>query len=338
MHTITEKRFTEIVNNFSKLKPVMVVGDVGIDKYTHGEVNRISPEAPVPVLEVKKEWYKLGLASNVSHNLSGLGVKSTLCGVIGNDLGADIFENLLEESKLSTWGIVRDTSRPTVLKERIVTTSQQICRIDYEELQALNETTSKNLYNRFSDLYADHQSIIIEDYGKNTLPEQMIKNIIKKCRSENKFVAVDPSRHRSPNVYAGANLLKPNLVEANLLLTSLGYSNEPIDSMCHILADKMSLEMVAITLGKDGMALLDTNDDGKLHIIPTMANEVFDVSGAGDTVISVLISCLSAGASLEEAAWVSNCAAGVVVGKLGTATVSRKELISFYSQMSSVLH
>jgi rfaE bifunctional protein kinase chain/domain len=131
---INEQRFESVLKGFKNVDPILVVGDVGVDKYTYGEVNRISPEAPVPVLEVNKEWMKLGLAANVVDNLQSLEVKSTICGVIGDDTNANLLENLLEENQLSTWGIIRDKSRMTTFKERVVTEIQQVCRVDYERL------------------------------------------------------------------------------------------------------------------------------------------------------------------------------------------------------------
>jgi rfaE bifunctional protein kinase chain/domain len=335
---ITQERFDTIVASFSSLNPLIVVGDVGIDKYTFGEVKRISPEAPVPVLEVTKEWLKLGLAANISHNLKTLGIKSTLCGVVGEDINANVFDNLLEEEHLNTWGIVRTKSRPTIFKERVTTNTQQICRIDYESSEEINSDVEQKLLARVKDFSKTHQALIIEDYSKGTLTEKLISTLITDFKSQGKLVAVDPGRTTQPLFYKGATLLKPNLSEARLMVESLGYKEKKIENMAKILLEKLCLDMLVITLGSDGMALLDRKNMNEVSIIPTVANEVFDVSGAGDTAISVLTSALVAGASLEEAAWIGNCASGVVVGKKGTATVNLDELRFFYKNLISKIH
>ncbi len=335
---ITKERFNDITSKFQTLEPIIVVGDVGIDKYTFGEVKRISPEAPVPILEVTKEWLKLGLAANISHNLKTLGVKSTLCGVVGDDNNANVFDNLLEDEQLNTWGIVRSQSRPTIFKERVTTNTQQICRIDYESSEPIDEQTEKKLFQRVEGFAESHKALIIEDYAKGTLTKGLIHSLIEKFKGMQKLVAVDPGRSTPPLYYKGATLLKPNLSEAKLMVENLGYKEKKLESIAKILVDKLELQMLVITLGPDGMALLDTKNQPELKIIPTVATEVFDVSGAGDTAISVLTSSLIAGATLEEAAWIGNCASGVVVGKKGTATVNLEELHSFYQQLLKKVH
>lgn len=330
---IQKDRFDEIVSKFKDIKPILVVGDVGIDKYTYGEVKRISPEAPVPVLEVTKEWLKLGLSANISDNLKALEVNSTLCAVVGDDQNANVFETLLEDSDLSTWGIVRCDQRPTVFKERVMTTNQQICRIDYENLDYISGDVENKIFARIQDLSSGHDSLILEDYAKGMLTEGLIQKLVKLYKEQKKLVACDPSRTTPPLFYKGITLLKPNRIEAELMVQSLGYKEKNIDKIASILIDKLELEKIVITLGSEGMALIDTKNDGKLKIIPTVANEVFDVSGAGDTAISLLVASLNAGATLEEAAWIGNCGAGVVVAKKGTATVNQKELADFHQKL-----
>lgn len=330
---ITLDRFNEITSKFNSIDPIVVVGDIGIDKYTFGEVKRISPEAPVPVIEVTKEWLKLGLAANISHNLNTLGVKSTLCGVVGEDNNANLFDILLEDEKLNTWGIVRSKLRPTIFKERVTTNTQQICRIDYESSEYIDEETEQKILVRIDEFVKTHQALIIEDYAKGTLTKTLIASLIEKFKSNGKLVAVDPGRSTPPLFYKGATLLKPNLSEAKKMVESLGYKEKKLETLAKILIDKLDLQMLVITLGADGMALLDIKTQPELKIIPTVANEVFDVSGAGDTAISVLTSALLSGATIEEAAWIGNCASGVVVGKKGTATVNLVELHAFYHQL-----
>lgn len=335
---LTQDKFQKIIATFSTLKPILVVGDLGIDKYTYGEVKRISPEAPVPVLEVSKEWNKLGLAANVSDNLKSLEIASTLCGIVGEDSRANLVESLLEERGLNTWGLVRDKSRMTTYKERVTTSTQQICRVDYETKDQIDEETTKRIGNRIEEFSDSHSGVIIEDYGKGLFSEVLCQRIISTYKEKKLLVAVDPSRSTPPLWYKGATLFKPNKLEAHIIVEAMGYFKERnLETIAKILIEKLALEKVIITLGADGMAMLDTKGDGKIHIIPTAANEVFDVSGAGDTAIAAITGSLLAGASLEEAAWVGNCAAGVVVKKRGTALCSKTELNEYFLNLSKIL-
>lgn len=336
---LTPQRFNDIIANFSSLKPVLVVGDLGVDKYTYGEVKRISPEAPVPVLEVTKEWNKLGLAANVSDNLKSLKVESTLCGVIGDDSRASLVESLLEERGLKTWGLVRDPSRHTTYKERVTTDIQQICRVDYETKTEIDAEILRRVNTRIEEFGSNHSGLIIEDYGKGLFNETLCQDIIRTFKERGLFTAVDPSRSSPPIWYKGVNLLKPNRLEANMMVEALGYFKErDLNKIAEILVDKLALEKIIITLGADGMAMLDTRDEKtQLKIIPTAANEVFDVSGAGDTAIAAITSAILSGATLEEAAWIGNCASGVVVRKRGTALCSLEELKEYYSNLNKML-
>jgi len=331
---LTPEKFEKIINSFENLNPILVVGDLGIDKYTYGEVKRISPEAPVPVLEVQKEWNKLGLAANVSDNLKSLKVSSTLCGVIGDDARSNLMENLLEERDLKIWGLVRDSSRHTTYKERVTTATQQICRVDYETKDSISEDILRRISSRIDEFSSTHSCAIIEDYGKGLFSENLCQNIIKSFKEKNLLVAVDPSRSSPPSWYKGASLLKPNRLESQIMVEALGYFKErKLEKIAEILVDKLELDKIIITLGPDGMAMLDTKIDKELKIIPTAANEVYDVSGAGDTAIAAISSALLSGASLEEAAWIGNCAAGVVVRKRGTALCSIEELKDYYGNL-----
>lgn len=330
---ITEQRFVEILENFEKIDPILVVGDVGVDKYTYGEVNRISPEAPVPILEVNKEWTKLGLAANVSDNLHSLKAKSTICSVIGDDQNGNTLEGLLEEAGLKTWGLVRDKSRMTTFKERVVTETQQICRVDYETKEPIDSSIYDRVKDRFNEFKEAHSALILEDYGKGFFTKEMTEFFIKEAKEIGRMVAVDPSRTTPPSWYKGATLLKPNKVESLMMAQSLGCSEKNIEKVAMLLVDKLALKKIIITLGSEGMGMIDTETDGKFHKIPTVAKEVFDVSGAGDTAISAVVSALVSSATLEEAAWVGNCASGVVVGKKGTALASQEELKAFYPSL-----
>ncbi|MCY4643323.1 MAG: PfkB family carbohydrate kinase [Bacteriovoracales bacterium] len=333
---IGEERFDKIVSSFDSIAPILVVGDVGIDKYTFGAVTRISPEAPVPVVEVKKEWFKLGLAANVSDNLQGLEVASTLCGVTGSDRNGELFDNLLEERQLKTWGIVREDIRPTTYKERITTNVQQVCRVDYETKECISPESERKVIDRALDFMGTHSAVILEDYGKGLLTEKLAHELIQTAREQGKWIAVDPSEKTPPRFYRKANLLKPNRKEAMALASNLGHRSITLAETAKVLLNELELDSIIITLGPEGMALMNREDE-TLMAIPTVASEVFDVSGAGDTAVSAIISSLVCGADLEEAAWIGNFASGVVVGKKGTAQVSRSELREFFRRAKNKL-
>jgi D-glycero-beta-D-manno-heptose-7-phosphate kinase len=334
MELIEKEKLSTLLEKFKEIDPILIVGDVGVDKYTFGDVKRISPEAPVPVLEVTEEWQKLGLAANVVDNFKSLDVPSTICGVVGEDKGGTHFEELLEEKGIKTWGIVRAEGRSTILKERILTKRQQICRIDYESSQVLEGSHEDKLIFRINDLFKGHSCILISDYSKGIFTEKVCKTLIELGNKNGVLVAVDPGRSTNAEWYKGATLLKPNLIEAQAICHSFGYYDKSVEEMAHILMDKLELEKVVITLGGSGIAILDKTVDDEVQILPTVGRDVFDVSGAGDTAISVLCASLLSGASLKDAALMSNLASGVVVGKRGTATVTSSELIEFHEIVS----
>ena len=338
MKIIAEDRFIKILNSFSTLDPILVFGDLGVDKYTYGEVNRISPEAPVPVLNVTKEWNKLGLAANISHNLKTLNVSSTLCGVIGRDHRGEQFNQMLKEEGIGSEGVISLNDRPTTFKERVTTDTQQICRVDYENKNPILRADEKIVIETVEKLCESHGSIIVEDYVKGLMSETLAQHVIKLFNESGKISCVDPGRGVPPAYYKGATLLKPNKAESISMVKFLGYKENSIDKISEILVDKLEIEKLIITLGSEGMALLDTKTDGILRYIPTLATEVYDVSGAGDTAISAITSAMMAGATLEEAAWIGNCASGVVVAKKGTATVSFDELQEYYKYLCKKLN
>lgn len=334
---INEKRFSEIIQQFEKINPVLVLGDVGIDKYTYGEVERISPEAPVPVLNVHKEWLKLGMAANISHNLKTLGVTSSLFGIMGEDDNSKYLENLLEDEGLKTWGMVPLEGRKTTFKERVLTGVQQICRVDYETIRPLSEEEFEKVKTRIMDLYEGHSAVIIEDYAKGAVSSDLAKWMIEFFNSKGILVAVDPGRKVPAKTYQGAELLKPNLKESLELAESLGcYSKEPLE-VAKVLSNELEVKKVVITLGGEGILIYESDKPTESKIIPTIKTEVYDVSGAGDTVISLLTSSLVAGANLEEAAVIANCGAGVVVAKKGTATVDQQELSQYFKRYAKAL-
>ena len=330
-----------------KYSKVLVIGDLMLDRFTYGDVIRISPEAPVPVLHVNHEENYLGGAGNVARNISALLGNNNndnifMIGVIGKDKSADIIMDSMNYSNISVEGIVVDDTRYTIAKTRIIAGTQQIVRIDEENTSPFSSNIVKNIEKAFINNVDNYNVVIISDYAKGVITKQLSKKIIDICNKKNKPVLVDPAiKHFS--FYKKATLMTPNLKEAVEGAESKSPFYEFDEKAIKILGEniikKLSLSKLMITLGANGMALFDKDiklkdkNDIKLkdknvpYIIPTKAKSVFDVSGAGDTVISVLAMCLSVGLSFKDSSEIANAAAGVVVGKRGTSTLTLKELI-----------
>ena len=319
---------------------VLVIGDLMLDRFTYGDVIRISPEAPVPVLHVNHEENYLGGAGNVARNISALIGKNSnenmfLIGVIGKDKSADTIIDSMNYSNISSSGIVIDESRYTITKTRIVAGTQQIVRIDEENTDPFSNAVMKKIEKVFTDNVDDYNVIIISDYNKGVITKPLAKKIIDICNKKKKLVLVDPAiKHFS--FYKKATLMTPNLKEAVEGMDSkfpfYEFNPNAINILGNNIIKKLNLSKLMITLGANGMALFDKdiklNDKKSPYIIPTKAKSVFDVSGAGDTVISVLAMCLSVGISFKESSEIANAAAGVVVGKRGTSTLTLKELVN----------
>lgn len=310
-----------------KKKKILVVGDIGVDRYTEGSVERISPEAPVPIVNVESERLKLGLAANVADNILALGGTPFLTSVMGDDRAADDFKDLLNKSKITSQCMVVEKKRRTALKERILSEKQQLLRVDYEDVFPVSSATEKKILQKAKSLIKTMDAVILEDYCKGLLVPKVIKGIIEIAKNAGKPVLVDPNMKSDIHAFKGATVLTPNRKEAEILSGVPKIS----DKKTILKAGRKLLELTAakyiiITLGKDGMAVFAQNGTEKTLLIPTFAKEVYDVSGAGDTVIAVLALALSSGADVEEAAILGNIAAGIEVGKRGTATVSPREI------------
>lgn len=316
---------------------VLVIGDLMLDRFTYGDVIRISPEAPVPVLHVNHEENYLGGAGNVARNISALLGNNNddnifIIGVIGKDKSADIIMDSMNYSNISSKGIIIDDSRYTITKTRIVAGTQQIVRIDEEDTAPFSSNIVKRIEKVFMENVDNYNAVIISDYAKGIITKPLAKKIIETCNKKNKPVLVDPAiKHFS--FYKKATLMTPNLKEAVEGAESKSpyyeFDKKQIKILGESIIKKLGLSKLMITLGANGMALFDKDIKQKdsPYIIPTKAKSVFDVSGAGDTVISVLAMCLSVGLSFKESSEIANAAAGVVVGKRGTSTLTLKELI-----------
>jgi rfaE bifunctional protein kinase chain/domain len=305
---------------------ILVIGDVGIDRYTIGVVERISPEAPVPIVLVQEEQFKLGLAANVADNVAALGGVPLLVGVVGRDATAADFKRLLKTAGIQSNHLVTDSSRRTVLKERIVSERQQLLRVDYESLHATGRETESAMLGRIDSLISRADAVILEDYAKGLFNERLTRAVFQLARKAGKIVAVDPNAKTPLGWYKGASVLTPNTKEAERLSGVTIQDEKSLQRAGAILLGETSAKHVVITRGKEGMAIFSKGSPS-VRLIPTYAREVYDVSGAGDTVISVLTLALAAGATIEEAAVLGNLAAGVEVGKRGTATVSPDEIL-----------
>jgi len=317
------QQLQKVVEQFSD-QPILVVGDLMLDRFVWGRVERISPEAPVPVVEVVKETVHLGGAANVAYNLAVLKARPLLVGVVGSDEAGDRLVEELHRQEISSEGIVRDKGRSTTIKTRIIAHNQQVCRTDREDKTPLSQGTVDQMRSAYQTLLEQVQGMILSDYGKGALSAALVVDLIQEARQAKKFLAVDPKADDF-SVYRGASIVTPNKKEA---VRASGV--EIVDEASFIQAGEKLLEVIAsdyllITRGEEGMTLFE----GKEHShIPTVAREVFDVSGAGDTVIASLTLAVAAGASIRDAAILANHAAGVAVGKLGTAAATGEEILS----------
>ncbi len=312
------------VRHFPRVK-ILVLGDLMLDRFIWGTVHRISPEAPVPVVEIKNETTCLGGAANVTANVRSLGGIPLTVGVIGTDLDAHRFREEFRSLGASTEGLVSDSKRATTVKTRIIANHQQVCRTDREDRSTLASATVSRVAARFGRLIEKADAIVVSDYAKGLLSPQLLGEILPKARAAGKIVCVDP---KSPDFshYRPATIITPNTLEAERASGMTISDESQLVAAGRRILRLSGIDSLLVTRGEEGMALFD----GKKRIthIPTLAREVFDVTGAGDTVISTLALGLVAGLSLLEAAILSNIAAGIVVGKLGTASVSPEELIA----------
>lgn len=297
-------------------KRILVAGDVMLDRYWFGEVNRISPEAPVPIVRVERREERLGGAANVARNAVALGVETSLLGVIGKDEAGQIVEALLNEVGIHSY-LNHDPSISTIIKLRVIGRQQQLIRIDFEEKPTAQILQDK--LSRFNSLIADHDVIVLSDYSKGSLVN--VATMIAHAKQLGKCVLVDP-KGSDYSIYRGASLLTPNKSELRQIIGEWRDEAE-LTLKAQSLRKELDIAALLLTRSEEGMTLF--TDEEILHV-PAMAREVFDVSGAGDTVIATVAAMLAEKKSLHDAVLIANQAGGIVVGKLGTATVTREEL------------
>jgi len=302
---------------------ILVVGDVIMDEFLWGRVNRISPEAPVPVVNVVRESLMLGGAANVVHNIAALGGKALLCGVIGQDRMGREVRRLLGELGLPTHGLLADPERPTTIKTRVVAHSQQVVRVDREDCRPLAEHNTLKMLETIGAEINTCQAVIIADYGKGVVTQQLMDGILEMAREADIMVGVDP-KERNFDLYRHVTFITPNNDEAATMAGIAVHDDDSLAQAGRRLLEELHCRLVLITRGQAGMTLFEGN--GNVTHVPTEAKKVFDVSGAGDTVISTFTLGLAAGFSPEQSAVLANFAAGIVVAEVGTATVSAAQL------------
>jgi D-beta-D-heptose 7-phosphate kinase/D-beta-D-heptose 1-phosphate adenosyltransferase len=317
------RRLERLVRGFARLR-LLVVGDVMLDEYLWGDVERVSPEAPVPVVHVRRESRALGGAGNVVRNVVALGAACRFCAVVGDDTAGDRIVGLLQELDVATDGVVRDASRPTTRKTRVEARSQQLLRYDRETEDPIAGATARRLVTAIEKALDGVDGLVFEDYAKGVLAPAVVRQVLRTCRERGLFVAVDPKLAVAP--YRGASMVKPNLRELEELAGIHVRSAADLARAAAKLQRQLGGADVIVTRGGQGMSVFEA---GKPALDVTSAPfEVFDVQGAGDTAIAALALARLAGGSWAEAVVIANAAAGVVVGKVGTATASPEETLA----------
>jgi D-glycero-beta-D-manno-heptose-7-phosphate kinase len=328
MITFSNDKIASFIEQIQQQR-ILVLGDLMLDEFIWGKVNRISPEAPVPVVHVTSESAYPGGAANVARNLADFGAHAVLGGMIGRDDNGKKLLSLLQHSGISSDAILTAPEYQTIVKTRIIARQQQVVRVDREQKRRITAPEIDALLSRVWDLLPSIDAIIIEDYGKGFITQPLVDQIITLAANHMRIVAVDPNPD-NPLDWAGATLVKPNRKEAfNIVGLPEGETHGELIKVGEVLLEKWQVNSLLITMGEEGMILFDPPDPP--YHTPTRAREVFDVSGAGDTVIAFFTAALAAGLSGVEAAEIANHAAGVAVGKLGTATVTPDELRSSFA-------
>jgi rfaE bifunctional protein kinase chain/domain len=319
----TMNNLLKVIEQF-KNKKILILGDVMLDKYIWGDVSRISPEAPVQIVNVTRESYVPGGAANVANNIAALSAKSFIVGVVGNDNTKKELIKELEKRNVDVNGLIIDENKRTIRKVRVFGRNQQLLRFDYEKKGYVDANTENSIFDFVSKKLDEIDAIIISDYAKGTITKNLMEKLIALCKEKNKIVVIDP-KPKHKGFYKNATLITPNHKEAHEMtgLAEEYLSDVDIEKMGKKLLGELN-STILITKGEKGMSLFEK--DEKVTIIPTFAKEVYDIVGAGDTSAATLTLALASGASFGEAAVIANHAAGITVGKIGTSTVSIEEL------------
>jgi rfaE bifunctional protein kinase chain/domain len=321
--------YSRLINEF-KNRSILVVGDLILDHYIWGRVSRISPEAPVPVVEVTRESFMLGGAANVAHNIVSLGGKASVVGIIGKDMAGEAIVNMLGRQGVNCDGVLV-SNRPTTVKTRVIAHSQQVVRFDREDSQYVSGKVLTGIVRYLRSVCRSHDGIVISDYKKGMITLELIKSILGATKTVKRgngsiFVAVDPKVGHFP-FYRGVSLITPNLAEASSGSAVEIKDNKTLLKAGRTLMKNLRCGAVLITRGEQGMSLFEKD---RVSHIPTVARQVYDVTGAGDTVISAFTLAHVSGASMEEAAVIANHAAGVVVAEVGTAVATPEQIMESF--------
>ena len=314
---------------------MLVIGDVMLDAYVMGKVNRISPEAPVPIVSLENKDARIGGAGNVALNLLALGAKPIICGVIGEDSSGDKLLNLFEKNGISTDGLVKSMARKTTVKTRVISNKQQLLRIDSESTFPLLESEEIKLNNTIQNIINQGiDGIIFEDYNKGVLTDSVIQNVIKIAKEKDIPTAVDPKKENFLS-YRGVSLFKPNLKELKEGLNlnfDFNSNKELFEKGIEVLEEKLQNEISFVTLSENGVFIKNKTEN---YYVPAHVRSISDVSGAGDTVIAVATLCLISGASTKQIAEISNLAGGLVCEKSGVVSISKNDLLKEVSELLS---
>ncbi|MBI9073141.1 MAG: D-glycero-beta-D-manno-heptose-7-phosphate kinase [Melioribacteraceae bacterium] len=319
---LSKKKLEQIKNSFDG-KRIAVIGDMMLDSYFWGEVKRISPEAPVPVVEVTNEFDRFGGAANVALNIIKLGGIPIPIGVIGNDSDGEKFMRLMEEACIPSYTIIKSEKRPTTTKTRVIGGNQQIVRIDKESKEKISRSEENQILKFVTDNIDNLDAIILEDYNKGVLTKRVIKETIEIANSKNVIVTVDPKFHNF-DLYKNVTVFKPNKKEAEDALQISIKTDDDIEKAGNLLLERMGAKYILLTLGKEGIGLFEKGK--KSRRLPTHARNVADVSGAGDTVISTLTMALSSKVNAYNSAYLANYAGGLVCEVAGIIPIEKEKL------------
>ncbi|MDA0986558.1 MAG: D-glycero-beta-D-manno-heptose-7-phosphate kinase [Bacteroidetes bacterium] len=304
-------------------KKIAIIGDLMLDRYVWGNVSRVSPEAPVPVIDVLRESDSLGGASNVANNIKSLGGVPILFGVVGKDNNGNVLKSILEKNSFDVSGIIVDETRPTTVKLRVIAHQQHVVRIDNEKRESINSEIEKKLLTALENNIYNIDGIILEDYNKGVITQNILQNVIALATKHNKIITVDPKHSHFFN-YKNVTLFKPNIKEMEEAFGRKIFDHEELIEIGKELMHKIHAQNILLTQGEKGMILIQSH--GGVHNIPTRALHIADVSGAGDTVIATSTLAMTAGASILQAAILANHAAGVVCGEVGAVPISKSAL------------
>ena len=331
----TDSLKTKILESIPKMegKKVLIVGDVGVDEYVLGQVRRISPEAPVPVLEVDEEDSRLGLSANVAQNVFGLGGIPYLVSVIGQDIGANTLRTLLDQNGVSAEHLIVDKQRPTTRKTRIMAKHHHLVRVDYEIRHFIDDLVRDEIIREVERLMPQMDIVIVQDYAKGVVESKLVARVVEIAHRNHKLVVLDPHRNQALACYKGVDVFKPNFEEA-LALVGTTYEDfkmhhKSLQDIGESLRNFLGAKWVVLTQGKEGMTIFDGKE---VHHVPTYARQVFDVTGAGDTVLATIGTGLASGLSLKDSCILANHAAAIVIAKVGSATAKMNEVLEHIQQ------